>query len=74
MKETLMNNYNFKLAIFWFSVVGMTIFYNLPFTTGVFRAINVEMIFFILIINSYLAERVAKNGGFTKENLFSVWN
>lgn len=69
-----MNNYNFKLAIFWFTVVGMAIFYNLPFTTGVFKVINVEMIFFILIINSYLAEKVAKNGGFTKENLFSVWN
>ena len=69
-----MNNYNFKLAIFWFSVMGMTIFYNLPLTAGIFRAINIEMIFFILIINSYLAERVAKNGGFTKENLFSVWN
>lgn len=69
-----MNNYNFKLAIFWLTIVGMAIFYNLPFTTGIFRAINVEMIFFILIINSYLVEKVAKNGGFTKENLFSVWN
>lgn len=67
-------NFNFKLAMFLSTIVGMIIFYNLSFLTDIFKILSLEMIFFILIINSYLVNIVAKNKGFTKENLFLIWN